>query len=309
MNRRTILACGLSVCLAAAQAWAMTGEEADALVDAATNKGDQSALARLQQAAQSGDPAAETGMGNYAQNQSDGVQACAWYWKAARQGHPNAQNDVGNCYENGIGVAKDPAQAVWWYSQAAQQGNLPAESNLGAAYTNGDGVARDYAAAFTWLQKAAKQGFPDAENNLGNLYYNGEGVERSYEWAAYWWQKATDQGSTDAVLSLTGSDQFGPRLFLINHSNQTITGLYFCPADGTNCSAINNLLIQGDGESSDLAPGAQDWIYITMSPMNYATQQGAYYVVIETSDISKNYFHFYRNIVLNAYQRSTFTFN
>lgn len=309
MNRGTILACGLCLCLTAIDARAITPAEADDLVDAASNKGDQAALARLQQAAQSGDPAAESGMGDYDQSQNDGVQACAWYWKAAKQGYGNAENNVGNCYENGIGVARDPAQAVWWYSQAAQQGNSAAESNLGAAYTDGNGVERNYPAAAAWLQKAANQDFPDAEYNLGNLYYNGYGVEKSYEWAAYWWKKATDQGSVDGVLALTGTNQFGPRLLLINHSSQDITGLYFCMADNTPCNPQNNLLTQGDGEWAYLAAGAQAWITVTFSPMNYATQAGGYYVVIETSDQTHNYFHYYRNIVLNAYQRSTFTFN
>ena len=308
MNRGTILTCSLCFCLTAMKATAITGDEAETLVDAASNKGDQAALARLQQAAESGDVAAEYGMGDYYQNQSDGAQACAWYWKAAKQGYGNAENDVGNCYENGTGVAKDPGQAVWWYSQAAQQGNAAAESNLGAAYTNGDGVQEDYPTGVSWLQKSAKQDFPDAENSLGNLYYNGSGVEKSYEWAAYWWKKASDQGSTDAVVSLTGAAQFGPRLFLINHSTENITGLYFCRADGSDCIANNNLLTQGDGEYSYLSPGAQDWIYVSLPPMDYATEQGAYYVVIETSDISHNYFHFYKNVVLNAYQRSTFTY-
>jgi TPR repeat protein len=48
----------------------------------------------------------------------------AWLHKAAEAGHAVAQTQLGVCYENGTGVAKDAALAVSWFSKAAAQGPL-----------------------------------------------------------------------------------------------------------------------------------------------------------------------------------------
>ncbi len=53
-----------------------------------------------------------------------------WYRKAAEQGHAAAQNNLGECYAEGVGVEKDPAQAVVWYRKAAEQGFEPAKEAL-----------------------------------------------------------------------------------------------------------------------------------------------------------------------------------
>jgi TPR repeat protein len=41
--------------------------------------------------------------------------------KAANQGCPDAQFQVGKMLENGIGVDKDRVQAILWYKKAAEQ--------------------------------------------------------------------------------------------------------------------------------------------------------------------------------------------
>ena len=57
-----------------------------------------------------------------------------WYRKAAEQGHADAQNNLGLCYQYGKGVAKDYAEAVKWYRKAAEQGHARAQCNLGYCY-------------------------------------------------------------------------------------------------------------------------------------------------------------------------------
>jgi len=39
----------------------------------------------------------------------------SWYRRAAEAGHAAAQFNLGVCYRNGEGVAKDAEQAVSWY--------------------------------------------------------------------------------------------------------------------------------------------------------------------------------------------------
>ena len=43
-------------------------------------------------------------------NLKDYAQAAQWYGKAAEQGNAYAQNQLGNLYQSGLGVAKDDAQ-------------------------------------------------------------------------------------------------------------------------------------------------------------------------------------------------------
>ena len=60
-------------------------------------------------------------------NDNEGVK---WYQKAAEQGHANAQNSLGFCYRNGLGVSKNKIEAIKWYRKAAEQGNINAQKNL-----------------------------------------------------------------------------------------------------------------------------------------------------------------------------------
>ena len=50
------------------------------------------------------------------------------------QGNADAQNSLGDCYYNGIGVEQDYAEAVKWYRKSAEQGHLVAQDNLGFCY-------------------------------------------------------------------------------------------------------------------------------------------------------------------------------
>ena len=58
-----------------------------------------------------------------------------WYRKAAEQNDAMAQYNLGCCYANGQGVAKDEVEAVKWYRKAAEQNNAMAQYNLGICYT------------------------------------------------------------------------------------------------------------------------------------------------------------------------------
>ncbi len=51
---------------------------------------------------------------------------------AAEAGHPEAQFQLGFCYENGIGVPLNVGKAKYWYDKAAAQGHEKAGSRGGA---------------------------------------------------------------------------------------------------------------------------------------------------------------------------------
>jgi len=69
-------------------------------------------------------------------------------------------------YQKGQGVAKDDTQAVSWFRKAAEQGYPNAQYNLGVRYQEGKGVPKDEAQAKEWFRKAAAQGNPDAQKAL-----------------------------------------------------------------------------------------------------------------------------------------------
>ncbi len=120
--------------------------------------------------------------------------------KAAEQGDPWAQLNLGGYYDGG-GAPKDPAKAAEWYGKAvasyrkgAEQGDAKAQMGLGSCYEHGDGVAEDKTQAVKWYLKAAEQGNADAQHALGNCYGMGSGVPESFAQAAGWYRKAADQG-------------------------------------------------------------------------------------------------------------------
>ncbi len=70
----------------------------------------------------------------------------------------------------------DIKQALRIWMQAAEGGDLEAQTNVGEIYERGMGVPPDYAAAAQWYQKAADKGYSRALFNLGTLYEQGLGV-------------------------------------------------------------------------------------------------------------------------------------
>jgi TPR repeat protein len=90
-----------------------------------------------------------------------------------------AQHNLGYCYFNGIGVAKNLDEAVKWFRKAADQGYVKAQSDLGACYFNGSGVAKDLVEGVKWYRNAADQGYDLAQFDLGLCYRNGEGVAKN----------------------------------------------------------------------------------------------------------------------------------
>ena len=53
-------------------------------------------------------------------------------------------NHLGDMYNLGFGVTKDPQQAMLWYRKAVASGNADAMRNVGSLYELGQGVGRDY---------------------------------------------------------------------------------------------------------------------------------------------------------------------
>lgn len=93
----------------------------------------KAAAKRAMKAAEKGKVEAQVELGNFYLGRGldgDEEQAVMWYRKAAEKNYDKAQYFLGFCYENGIGVKKDPTIAMRWYEKAVAQHNIEAEKAL-----------------------------------------------------------------------------------------------------------------------------------------------------------------------------------
>lgn len=125
-------------------------------------------------------------------------EAVKHYRIAAEQGSSEAQNDLGYCYQHGIGVEKDLVEAIKWYSKSADQSYNLARINLGLCYYNGVGVQQDLKEAFKLFHRAAFMVEPYGMYLTGACYYFGHGVERDTKTALSWLKKSAEKGCAEA---------------------------------------------------------------------------------------------------------------
>ena len=153
----------------------------------------------------------------------DPAKAMYWYHKAAEQGHPRAQNELGNIYSSGVGfphVPQDRAKAAYWYQKAAAQGLAEAQYSLGTMYTGqmyrdgSQGVPQDFPMGVQLLEKAAEQGNKFAQNALAMLYLDGKGVKRDRKKGCDMLRAAAEQWDRDRTS--------GTNIFRIDYNERCV---------------------------------------------------------------------------------------
>ncbi|MCL2360447.1 MAG: sel1 repeat family protein [Defluviitaleaceae bacterium] len=130
----------------------------------------------------------------------DGAQAIYWLTKAAKQGHVDAQSNLGWIYLMDEQI-QDYDQARYWMTKAAENGEPGAMVTLGYMYSWGRGVRIDYDTALFWFRLAAEENFRYAEFNMGTMYEGGLGVEIDLEQALYWYKRSAVQGHPDGIIA------------------------------------------------------------------------------------------------------------
>lgn len=141
--------------------------------------------------------------------------------KSANAGLPEAQVKLGNCLENGVGIAQNLTDAHMWYDKAAgidadakkaaerianiaqywtpaHNGDKEAQYNLGLCYAKGDGITKNQETARNWFLKSADQGFPMAQVHVGVWLVNGIGGAKDAAKGIAYCEKAAEQGLGDA---------------------------------------------------------------------------------------------------------------
>jgi len=138
------------------------------------NAGQAQAFVQLLAAAEHGDGAAACRLGDLYREGLAGLryspkETFHWYSRSALAGDANGQNNLGACYEHGLGCAQSYPKAVKWYRLAAAQQLGTASMNLGYCYLRGHGVAADKVEALRLFRLAVEQGEEKAEKEVERL--------------------------------------------------------------------------------------------------------------------------------------------
>lgn len=172
--------------------------------------------------------------------------------KKALSGDVIAQNNLGVCYSEGNGVAKDNKEALKWYLKAANQGYKTAQYNLALDYYHGnDAVGQDYVEAAKWFTKAAEQNDKKSQYMLGIIYHFGYGVEKNYTQAFKWFEKAAKQG--DATSQFYMGWYYGSGNGVAQDYKQSVNWYHLASEKG-NASAYYNMgvyYLNGQGVDKD----------------------------------------------------------
>jgi uncharacterized protein len=123
--------------------------------------------------------------------------------EAAEAGLGTAQYLLAALYDQGNGVAADPAKAADLMRQAAEKHVRSAMTRYGVFLLNGKGVEADPVMAESWLRRAAIAGDGDAAAMVGQIYTRGTAsLPANLTEAALWLQRAAEAGHANAARAL-----------------------------------------------------------------------------------------------------------
>lgn len=126
---------------------------------------------------------------------------------AAELGDGAAACRLGDMYREGLGgVRYSPKQAHHWYARSAMAGDASGQNNLGACYEHGLGCAQSYPRAANWYRLSAAQGLGTASMNLGYCHLRGHGVAADKEGALRLFREAVEQGEDRAAKEVERLD-------------------------------------------------------------------------------------------------------
>jgi uncharacterized protein len=111
--------------------------------------------------------------------------------KSALLGYSNAQRDIGCAFATGQkGFKKNERKAQEWYRKAAEQGHPDAQFNLGLMLLNGEGSSKKLQEGIAWLKTSAEKGrtkVVEAAKLLHEIYDLGLfGIPENKKVSKYW---------------------------------------------------------------------------------------------------------------------------
>ncbi|MGH6631862.1 SPOR domain-containing protein [Sphingopyxis sp.] len=139
--------------------------------------------------------------------QAGNYQAAVAEWRPlALAGDADAQFNLGQAYKLGRGVPADLVQAEAWYRRAAKQGHLQAEDNLGLVLF----TANRRQEAMPFIIASAARGEPRAQYVLGTAHFNGDLAAQDWPRAYALTKRASDAGLGIASARLAQLDNLIP---------------------------------------------------------------------------------------------------
>jgi uncharacterized protein len=143
---------------------------------------------------------------------SDRPLALKWLTLSAEAGDPVGQRNCAAFHMQGsdaTGSDADPAKAAALYRLAAEQGDAPAQDMLSWLLLEGEIIPSDPAEAKLWAERAAEGGVAASMTRLGMLYHNALGVDRDPAQAVIWWRKGAEGDDADAQAMLGAACHMG----------------------------------------------------------------------------------------------------
>lgn len=170
-----------------------------------TNASNEDILAAYRKAAEMGNAEAMCFLGDWCSYGEMGLpvdmnEAYSWWRKAAERGNSYAQNEVGICFDFGLGIKESKKEAVKWCKRAASKDYIPAVHVLGLCYYFGNGVRMNMKEALKCFKRAAKYDYAEAVWMIGNYYYD---IVHDEEEGIRYYKRAAELGCEKAAEILS----------------------------------------------------------------------------------------------------------
>lgn len=138
-------------------------------------------------------------LGSILLNEGRLIDGVFWSRKAAQNGSPVAQFNLGRSYMLGYGVNEDLYEAFSWLLKAAEQDYTEAQIMVAIIYRMKEGpVPADFKKSFEWMQKAAAQNDGHAWYRLAEYYKEGVGTDKDEAKVKECFYKGALAGNVDA---------------------------------------------------------------------------------------------------------------
>jgi TPR repeat protein len=163
---------------------------------------------------------------------------------------------AGDAYDEGSGVARDPARAAHFYTLACDRGVATGCASLGVLYERGTGVARDIARAAALYQRGCDGDAPGGCVHLARMHETGAGAARDAARAKALYARGCGGKGAVACWDLgyraeRGTDAPADLGFAVSLYRASCEG-----GDARGCDALAWLTETGSGVAKDLTAAA-----------------------------------------------------
>ena len=162
-------------------------------------------LESLEKAAREGKPAAQADLGQYYLLAEEYGQALPWLQKAAKRGDAEGLYGLGFCYETGYcGKDTDIKKAAKYYKKAARKNSPGGLYRTALFLHDGTAMKADPKKALEYMRRAAEKGNMDARLFLASAYFEGntDGIKQDYKEAAKYWKMLAEADNARACFNL-----------------------------------------------------------------------------------------------------------